>query len=406
MVRGEVEAFVEEAHRLGRRTAAHGEGMTGSEPAALLDLDRVRLVLRGGTWWAAPTSRRTRRAAETRSGILDAVRGRSRVARSVRLGRVVGALVIGLGLAGCSVVETRTVGAGTATGSSTGSVPSSVAGRTPSAGWERGLVPRGYTGRFRVGATVLQNGAGDAGRPALCSAVATSLPPQCAGPPIEGWDWDAIPRESQERTSGVRWGEFVLVGRFDGTVFTLTEPAAPAGSRSGPAVPSDPGDRFDTPCVEPSGGWVVLDRSRAGQRDLDRAVSAARALPGFAGVWIDHRGSPPAVEAGRESDVSGVVLTVAVVGDEATAEQRVREVWSGSLCITRAARAYPDLQRVQTEVVEELEGQGLISASLDETAARVEVVVRVATVEEQSRLDERYGAGVVQLSGAFWPLDR
>jgi hypothetical protein len=83
------------------------------------------------------------------------------------------------------------------------------------------LVPDGYGGRFRTRATVLE---GPRSGPQLCVAVMESYPPQCSGPPIEGWDWSTVRAES---ASGTTWGAYVLTGTYDGTTFTLTEPARP-----------------------------------------------------------------------------------------------------------------------------------------------------------------------------------
>ncbi|SDK90253.1 hypothetical protein SAMN05216298_1939 [Glycomyces sambucus] len=53
----------------------------------------------------------------------------------------------------------------------------------------------------------------------LCAVVAESYPPQCAGLPVTGWDWEAV---EHEEASGVRWGTFVVTGTFDGKAFTVT----------------------------------------------------------------------------------------------------------------------------------------------------------------------------------------
>ncbi|MBI2244023.1 MAG: hypothetical protein HYU55_08790 [Nocardioides sp.] len=59
----------------------------------------------------------------------------------------------------------------------------------------------------------------DQGSPELClGAVAESWPPQCGGPPIEGWDW-ADHHGVFERQQQVRWGQFVVTGTWDGSTF-------------------------------------------------------------------------------------------------------------------------------------------------------------------------------------------
>jgi hypothetical protein len=53
-------------------------------------------------------------------------------------------------------------------------------------------------------------------------AVAESYPPQCSGPEIKGWDWDAV--EGSESASGVTWGTYAVQGTWDGTALTVTQP--------------------------------------------------------------------------------------------------------------------------------------------------------------------------------------
>ena len=75
--------------------------------------------------------------------------------------------------------------------------------------------------------TVLDDGSG----PQLClGGVAESLPPQCGGIPLVGWDWGAV--EGEESAAGTTWGDFQVVGTYDGEVFTVTD-AGPLRRRDG-----------------------------------------------------------------------------------------------------------------------------------------------------------------------------
>lgn len=99
---------------------------------------------------------------------------------------------------------------GTETGSndSAGDDPTPTQTPTPSAGPMPTdvLAP---TGLVTTIATVM-----DRGRPELClGGVLDSLPPQCGGTPIKGWDWDAVDKADFTRMGDIRWGEFVVVGR-------------------------------------------------------------------------------------------------------------------------------------------------------------------------------------------------
>jgi hypothetical protein len=82
--------------------------------------------------------------------------------------------------------------------------------------------------RYEATATVLER-PGDL--PELCEgAIAESYPPQCSGKPIVGWDWDDV--EGEQSASGTTWGEYHVVGTWDGEQLTLTET---------PTRPSDAG---------------------------------------------------------------------------------------------------------------------------------------------------------------------
>jgi hypothetical protein len=66
--------------------------------------------------------------------------------------------------------------------------------------------------------TVLQV-EGEAARFCL-GAVMESYPPQCSGPELTGWDWDAV--EGEETASGVTWGTYAVWGDWDGTRLAVT----------------------------------------------------------------------------------------------------------------------------------------------------------------------------------------
>lgn len=80
----------------------------------------------------------------------------------------------------------------------------------------------------------------------LCvGPVAESAPPQCDGPALIGWDWDAF--EHQE-TGGVRWVQGVAVeGTYDAAAQTFTATGAPmsAAAITLPAIEVPTGDLDD-----------------------------------------------------------------------------------------------------------------------------------------------------------------
>ncbi|TDC49029.1 hypothetical protein E1212_19430 [Jiangella ureilytica] len=247
-----------------------------------------------------------------------------------------------------------------------------------------------YTGTF----TVLENAEHG---PQLCPGGAlSSLPPQCGGPDIVNWNWDDVDHETAR---GVSWGDYTLTGTFDGTAFTLTEPA-------GPPAPPGPGDErpdldvlLDTPCPAPSGGWVLLDAPTASTEALDAVVRYAETLPGYGGLWVDRSveqppGAPPSAAA------AAAILNVAFTGDLAASEADLREVWGGALCVTPARHPHSRLEEIQAELGGEF---GIFSAGISEPENLVEVE---ALVDDglQERLDDTYGPGTVRVTAALRPV--
>jgi hypothetical protein len=131
--------------------------------------------------------------------------------------------LLGTGLAGVLLLSACVGQAGpTSAGNEPDDAPAATAPPTPSA-----------PGPVSTVATVLQEGDGP---PELClGGVAESLPPQCGGPEIAGWDWDAVESDS---ASGTTWGEYAVEGTWDGETFHLTKAAA--APDEWPATPDDP----------------------------------------------------------------------------------------------------------------------------------------------------------------------
>jgi hypothetical protein len=265
----------------------------------------------------------------------------------------------------------------------------------PTAEPPAGVVPDDYAGRFRVTSiTVLSSP--DHG-PQLCGAVAESYPPQCEGPDIIGWDWDAVEHES---ASGTKWGDYSVVGTFDDGVFTLTQPpAAPT-----PAEPSDVSD--PSACSEPSGGWVVPDPSNADMADLDRAISAARYVEGHADVWISWLIPTDEITEQSSIDPDNYVLNVRTVGDTDTMEAAVRDVWGGNLCVATAEHTAHELNQIANEITSEYGGEPwLLSVGSGGADGKVGVTVWAAYERLWHRLTTGHDPDLINLYGMLEPID-
>lgn len=234
--------------------------------------------------------------------------------------------------------------------------------------------------------------------PELClSGVAESYPPQCGGVPIEGWDWEQA--EGEESANGTTWGSFHVVGTYDGETFTLTEPPGPIQQPSGEGV-----EQSTSPCPEPEGGWQVRDPARATQDELEPSMTYANAQPDKAAVWLTWLVDPSTEGEEAALRPGSVVLNVAFTGDLERHEAELEQTWGGPLCVVAFERSLAELEEITAEVAELL-GDRLLQYGPDEVENRVMAHVVAVEPGDQEALDERFGEGVVHLTGALRPAD-
>jgi len=238
--------------------------------------------------------------------------------------------------------------------------------------------------------------------PQLCSYLLESLPPQCQGVPVQGLDWADIPWA--ETAGDTTWADARLVGYFDGETFTLSRPPA----ESEPVIPPDE-DPFATPCSEPDGGWVVTDPALATEEAFGAAQRYAEGQADYSSLWIDYLMDPP-----DETDLgpAAFVLNVRFTGDLAGHEAALREIYGGPLCVTQGTRTQAELEAILAGVGVALDSAearaagifGPVSAYAIDTMREV-VVATVFLVTEggQAWADERWGPGLVDISGMLMP---
>jgi hypothetical protein len=256
---------------------------------------------------------------------------------------------------------------------------------------------------LRGSGTVLDDGSG----PQLClGGVAESYPPQCSGITLAGWDWDSV--DGEESAAGTTWGEFHVVGTYDGVTFSVVE-AGPYDLETA----AFGGDRdFTTPCPEPEGGWVAADPSKAEDAAFTVGVEIAQALPGYVALWVDYAEDLLPEELDKrtmQGDPVLQIMNVVVTDDAAGAETAIREAWGGPLCVTeREGHTEQELAAIRAEAERFIEGElGLEMLWSSEgglgLAAEVGVVVDPDGAG-QAALDERYGPGMVRLFPALRPV--
>jgi hypothetical protein len=234
--------------------------------------------------------------------------------------------------------------------------------------------------------------------PELClGGVAESYPPQCGGVPIANWDWSLV--DGEESASGTTWGAFHVVGRYDGSTFTVTD----AGAYRQPSP--EEGDPFAAPCPEPEGGWTAPDPARATEQDRDVAMRAAQHEGDSAGVWVDYLVEPSEFEVPIAPD--DLILVAAFTGDLERHEADLRALWGGPLCVTQHHRTLDDLQRTQRDLGSDgaaAVGLQMTWSSVNLMENEVELGVVVADDDARAALAARYGEGTVELFPALTPV--
>jgi hypothetical protein len=249
--------------------------------------------------------------------------------------------------------------------------------------------------RYEVSALVLQD---TKHGPELClGAVSSSLPPQCGGIPIPNWNWAEV--NGEETRSGTTWGNFHVVGTYDGGKFTVREVNPP---RPPTTATTDP--PYQTTCPEPAGGWQRQVDDPNGTK-LEALSRAARSAPDFAGFWITYL-TP--MGGNVAEDPGDFVVNAAFTSNLERHEAALRRLWPGPLCVTRHARSYRDLQRVQQELTGTVGtslGLQVLQASVREVENVVDVQAVVVDERAQKAVEERYGAGIVRLASALQPVE-
>lgn len=134
------------------------------------------------------------------------------------------------------------------------------------------------------------------------------------------------------------------------------------------------------------------------------AFEYANAQPDHSGGWLDQSINPASaapVDVSAMNDPATLILNLRFTGDLERHEAEVRKVWGGALCVSRGERTAAELERIQRELLDELD---IVFSFGDQVGG---VVVLAVTVEEpglQDRLDERYGEGVVEVNGVLRPV--
>jgi hypothetical protein len=256
--------------------------------------------------------------------------------------------------------------------------------------------------RYTTAATVIE---GPDHGPRLCWSVMESNPPQCGGGiAVVGWDWTAL--DGSEADRGTTWGDYVVIGTYDGQHFTITETPTPY-------VAPEPTPRpppATTPCPPPADGWGVVDAATATYEAQDAAVGYAQAQPDHVAVWVDSSMNP--AHAMKDSEITAdtlsmlndptkLIVNVRFTGGLERHEQALRAIWGGALCVSSGARTSAELESLRAALHTELDPLG---SSVDGRAGQVVLHV-IVDDGLQAELDQRHGSGLVQVHALLTPVD-
>lgn len=227
----------------------------------------------------------------------------------------------------------------------------------------KSATPRSGPQRYEGTVTVLSS---PSHPPNLCSGVFESLPPQCDGVPIVGWNWDAV--RGERRMNGTTWGSWHVVGTYDAKRFTVV------GTPTAPRSQSPPSDTDFTPaCSKPD----VIDPSAGGAEWEAMSQDDGRfEIHDLVASWVSDPAGP-----WNGPFVGSVVV---LPGAKAAAVALVRRHYAGALCVVeRDGPTAAKLAAVQNQL-------------LDRNARAV-----LGTVQSGAP-DERRGVVVA----TFWVVDQ
>lgn len=212
---------------------------------------------------------------------------------------------------------------------------------------------------------------------------------QCAGPAVAGLDWDTT---GHLESDGAQSGTYHLVGTWDGTTLTLTEP--PSAPVAGPDPDLWPLPDTNPPCPEPPGGWPSGAVTLEEWMDFQSRIQAPA---DYAGSWVKTQSNV--------ADPTKDIMTIAYTGDPDAHRAEIEAFWPNPICVIQRPRTLTELRRIADEVLRsDGPAPSFIGGGVDEIGGVVRIDVIAATREAQATFDERYGPGVVDLRGLMQPV--
>lgn len=239
--------------------------------------------------------------------------------------------------------------------------------------------PQAWTGT----ATLLQTPDGTL---TLCGGITlTSLPPAgCGGALVRGLDPMTVPGAERFPNGTTTTPSVRLVGTWDGTVLTTTEPPVLAER----TYDSPETDILGPSCPEPAGGWPY---DRVDVDGMTRVSTYVEAQP--------DAGTP-------RIDSSQRILTLPFTGDLDRHRAAIAELYDDPVCVELAARSDRELQQLGERLQRELAARGLLvlGSSAGGSACGCVTADLVAATQQQLTEIEAAYEGVVRLTSFLEPV--
>jgi hypothetical protein len=236
----------------------------------------------------------------------------------------------------------------------------------------------------------------DAGGPVACvGGIALSLPPQCGGVPLIGFDWADVTFQDE---GGVRFtnGDTYLEGHFVDDRFEVTL----ARDATDTDRPVSQAYDFSSPCEPPDGGWVIVDPGLVDDGAIGRARSYIERTGELSALWVTE----PQLEM-EMRDPARTILNVAVLDNVEEHEAAIREIYGGPLCVVLRTTSADQLRAVQADLTDEMQELGISTLGADELRGVVSVGVTAVDPALEAQLAERFGEGVIEFDPQFWRID-
>lgn len=270
------------------------------------------------------------------------------------------------------------------------------------------LVPDDYDGRLLAYATVVDTGSG----PRLCPLTVDVRGFFDCGFPILGLDWDQIDHEVlDEIYDEARWQHLALLGQWDGTSFTLSDPPFEIDWQL--VRKAEPAPAKTPPCPEPAEGWWsdATDVQRMTSADYNNAVDVVNRRSDLQDIFVYELDGPLPPDTFVDLHDTGWfpgVLVVQLVEFRDSDEAELRRQWGGPLCLDSDSgpsqlEMRETSQAVEDRIDEVLPGSGPFATFVEGQV--IGVYLPVATTEDQARVDEAFGPDVVKLEPLMWGID-